>query len=53
MNTYLITDVRGYEYKITAESAANAKRIVCSIKNVKPSDKWCGVSSLTATKLKI
>ena len=53
MNTYLITDVRGYEYKITAETASKAKRIVCNIKNVKPTDQWCGISSLNATKLKI
>ena len=45
-NLYLVENGRGRSLYILA------KRIYCQKNGIRPSDEWCGISSLTARKLK-
>lgn len=49
---YLVKSERGTSLHIMAATSTQAKRIYCQIKGIKPNDYWCGVSTLTARKLK-
>lgn len=49
---YIITTPGEREIIIEAQNNTQAKRIACKYLGIKPSDKWCGVSSLTAKKIK-
>lgn len=51
-NLYLVDNGRGRSLYILATSGTQAKRIYCQKNGIRPSDEWCGISSLTARKLK-
>ena len=51
-NLYLVENGRGRSLYILATSSTQAKRIYCQKNGIRPSDEWCGISSLTARKLK-
>jgi len=51
-NLYLVSSHGGSTLHIWASSSAQAKRIYCREKGISPSDYWCGMSTLTARKLK-
>jgi len=51
-NLYLVSSIGGSTLHIRASSSTQAKRIYCREKGIRPSDSWCGISTLTARKLK-
>lgn len=51
-NLYLVQSSSGRTLHIWAASKDQAKRIFCKEYGFLPSDSWCGVSNLTARKLK-
>lgn len=48
---YIVTSPGGREVEIEARNSTQAKRMACKCLGIKPSDKWCGASSLTAKKI--
>lgn len=48
---YIVTSPGGREVEIEAKNSTQAKRQACKYWGIKPSDKWCGLSALTARKL--
>ena len=38
--------------EVTANDNNQAKRMFCKMFNINPSDKWCGMSNMTARKIK-
>ncbi|WP_217958152.1 hypothetical protein [Acutalibacter muris] len=51
-NLYLVSGPSGCKLHIWATSGDQAKRAYCREYEIKASDYWCGVRSLTARKLK-
>lgn len=51
-NLYLVQNYSGRTLHIWAASNNQAKRIFCKEHGIRPSDSWCGISDLTARKLK-
>lgn len=49
---YLVQNSSGRALYIWAASGNQAKRIFCKEYGIRPGDYWCGVSALTARKLK-
>ena len=49
---YLVRNSSGRALHIRAASGGQAKRVFCTIYGIRPGDYWCGVSALTARKLK-
>ena len=49
---YLVKNSSGCKLHIWAASSDQAKRIFCKEYGIRPSDYWCGLSALTARKLK-
>lgn len=43
---YLVISPGGREIRIEAKNSTQAKREACRHWDIKPGDKWCGVSSL-------
>lgn len=53
MNIYEVTTkAGGRKTTVTAESADKAKRKACKEWNISPSCPWCGLSNMTAKKIK-
>ncbi|WP_050698693.1 hypothetical protein [Anaeromassilibacillus senegalensis] len=50
-NLYLVTSYSDRKLHVWATSGGQAKRLYCREYGIRPSDAWCGVSSLTAHKL--
>lgn len=48
---YLVSSPSGRKLHIRANSSNQAKRIFCKEYGFRPSDSWCGVSSLSSHKL--
>lgn len=38
--------------EVEAQNNTAAKRLACKILGIKPNDPWCGISSMTAQKIK-
>lgn len=51
-NLYLVKGSSGRTLHVWAASGDQAKRIYCREYGIKASDYWCGLSTLTARKLK-
>jgi len=49
---YLVRNSSGRTLHVWAASSDQAKRIFCKEYRIRPGDYWCGVSTLTARKLK-
>lgn len=49
---YLVKNSSGRTLHIWAASSNQAKRIFCKEYRIHPSDYWCGLSTMTARKLK-
>lgn len=49
---YLVKNSSGRTLHVWAASSDQAKRIFCKEYRIHPSDYWCGLSTLTARKLK-
>lgn len=49
--SYLVISPGGREIEIEAGNSTQAKRKACKLWGIKPSDKWCGVSSLIARRI--
>ncbi len=48
---YLVTSPAGRTIEVEAQNNTQAKRKACKYWGIKPNDKWCGVSGLTAQKI--
>lgn len=48
---YLVTSYSGRKLHIWATSSGQAKQIYCREYGIRPSDAWCGVTSLSAREL--
>ena len=51
MKYYLVTTPGERETIVKAENATQAKRKACKELNIRPSDKWCGISTMKAIKI--
>lgn len=51
-NLYLVSSSSGRKLHVWAASGDQAKRAHCREYGLRPGDYWCGISSLTARKLK-
>lgn len=51
-NLYLVESPSGCKLHVWAASGDQAKRIFCKEYGIRPGDYWCGLSTLTARKLK-
>lgn len=49
---YLVKNSSGRTLHVWAASGDQAKRIFCKEYGIRPGDYWCGLSTLTARKLK-
>ena len=49
---YLVKNSSGRTLHVWAASGNQAKRIFCKEYGIRPGDYWCGLSTLTARKLK-
>lgn len=49
---YLVSSSSGRKLHVWAASGDQAKRAYCREYGLRPGDYWCGISSLTARKLK-
>lgn len=49
---YLVVSPGGRTLEIEAINGTQAKRQACRYWNIKPSDPWCGMSAMTAKKIK-
>lgn len=49
---YLVKNSSGRTLHVWAASSNQAKRIYCKEYGIRPGDYWCGLSDLTARKLK-
>ena len=52
LNTYEVKSPGGFARRITAKNSTAAKREYCRRLGIRPSDYWCGMTALTAKKLK-
>jgi len=52
MKYYLVTTPGERETIVKAENATQAKRKACKDLGIRPNDKWCGITSLRAKKIK-
>ncbi len=50
---YIVTSPGGREVEIEARNSTQAKRKACRFWGIKPSDPWCGVSTMRARKIEI
>lgn len=49
---YIVTTPGERTITVDAQNSTQAKKIACKYLGIKPSDKWCGLSSLIAKKIK-
>jgi hypothetical protein len=49
---YIVTSPGGREVEVEAQNSTQAKRKACRYWGIKPSDKWCGITALTARRIK-
>lgn len=52
MYTYIVSHWSRGDFIVQAKNATQAKRIVCRMLGIMASDFWCGLSCLTARRLK-
>ncbi len=48
MHTYIVEHGLSGKTTVTAPNATAAKREVCRIYGIRPSDYWCGISNMRA-----
>lgn len=48
----LVTSPAGREITIEAQNSTQAKRKACKHWGIKTGDKWCGITALTARRIK-
>ena len=49
---YIVISPGGREVEIEAQNSTQAKRKACKFWGIKPSDEWCGITALTASRIK-
>lgn len=49
---YLVTSPGERTITVEAQNSIQAKRKACRFWGIKPSDPWCGLSAMTAKKIK-